>query len=120
MSRALKVSGFLGLTVQMLWGMGNVVGLMQGGNPGAAVGAHAHFGVLSIAAVVAGFAVEEFGVSGVQRSVAVWGYVAGQWLLPATIVGELFLPPQALLASFLWGILLTASMAILAYNALGQ
>jgi hypothetical protein len=120
MSRALKVSGFAGLTVQMLWGMQNVVGLMQGGNPGPTVGAHAHFGVLSIAAVVAGFAVAEFGVEGIQRSVAVWGFVAGQWLLPATIVGELFLPPQALLSAFLWGILLTASMAVLAYNAVQQ
>jgi hypothetical protein len=120
MSRTLKVSGFVGLTVQMLWGIGNVVGLMQGGNPGAAVGAHTHFGVLSIAAVVTGFAVAEFGVSGTQRTVAVWGFVAGQWLLPATILGELFLPPQALLLSFLWGALLTLSMGVMAYNAVQQ
>lgn len=114
------MSGFVGLTVQMLWGMQNVVGLMQGGNPGATVGAHAHFGVLSIAAVVAGFAVDEFDVQGAQRAVAVWGFVAGQWLLPATVLGELFLPPQALLSAFLWGILLTASMGILAYHAIQQ
>lgn len=120
MSRALKVSGFAALTLQMLWGMQNVAGMMMGGNAAPMVGAHAHFGVLAIAAVVAGFAVDEFEVTGLQRTVAVWGYIAGQWLLPATIVGELFLPPQALLTSFLWGALLAVSMAILAYNAFQQ
>ena len=120
MSRTLKVSGFVGLTVQMLWGMQNVYGLMQGGNAGPLIGAHAHFGVLSILAVVAGFAVAEFDVRGTQRTLAVWGLVLGQWLLPATVLGELFLPPQALLSAFLWGALLTISMAILAYNALQQ
>jgi hypothetical protein len=120
MSRALKVSGFAALTLQMLWGMGNVVGLMQGGNPGPMVGAHAHFGILAIVAVVAGFAVDEFDIRGTQRTVAVWGFIVGQWLLPATVLGELYLPPQALLSSFLWGALLTVSMAIFAYNALQQ
>lgn len=120
MSRALKTSGFAALTLQMLWGMGNVVGLMQGGNSGAVVGAHAHFGILSILAVVAGFAVDEFDIRGTQRTVAVWAFIAGQWLLPATVLGELFLPPQALLSAFLWGTLLTVSMAIFAYHAIQQ
>ena len=60
MSRALKFSGFLGLAVQMLWGMGNVVMIISsGGNPPpqSIVGAHAHFGVLGILAIVVGFAV---------------------------------------------------------------
>lgn len=120
MSRALKISGFVALTLQMLWGMGNVVGLMQGGNPAPAIGAHTHFGILSILAIVAGFAVDEFDIRGTQRTVAVWGFIVGQWLLPATVLGELFLPPQALLSAFLWGGLLTVSMAIFAYHALKQ
>lgn len=118
MSKALKVFG--GLTVQMLWGMGNIVALIAaGGSPGAVVGAHAHFGVLSILAAVTGFAVDEFEVAGRQRSVAVYGFVLGQWPLPLTTALETASRQIALLA-FVWGILLMASMGIMAYNASRQ
>lgn len=117
-SRVLKASGFVALTVQMVWGLAQVYLVMPGGAglPGAAIGAHAHFGVLSILAVVTGYAVADVGLTGWTRSVAVWGFVAGQWLLPATIVvGEMFVPPL-LVTAFLWGALLAVSMGVVAWG----
>ncbi len=111
MSRVLKLSGFIGLTLQMVWGMGNIVNLMMG-TPipsGAMAGAHAHFGVLSIAIVVSGFAVERYEITGGRRTLTVWGLVVGQWLLPLTVLGEA-VSQMISLAAFLWGILLLLGM----------
>ncbi|WP_188878029.1 hypothetical protein [Halarchaeum nitratireducens] len=120
MPRVLMASGFVGLTVQMLWGIGNVAGHVVGVPPywGQLVGAHAHFGVLGILAVVTGLAVDHYGTSGTRRSVAVWWFVIGQWLLPATLVVQaaLGLPRLGMLA-FVWGVLLTAAMAAMALEA---
>ncbi|MFB6353735.1 MAG: hypothetical protein ABEJ92_06580 [Halobacteriales archaeon] len=115
MSRALKLSGFVGLTVQMLWGMANVVNIMQGHPiPSEIMGAaHAHFGVLSLAVVVAGFAVDRYDLRGGRRTLTVWGLILGQWLMPATILGEL-VSQALLLLMFLWGILLFLGMGSIA------
>ena len=121
MSRALKLSGFLGLTIQMLWGIANVYNLMQGNIiPSEIMGpAHAHFGVLSIAIVVAGYALDRYEMSGGRRTVTVWSLILGQWLLPATILAEL-LTPQVLLSAFLWGALLTIGMGSIFLAILNQ
>lgn len=123
MSRTLKVSGFLGLTVQMIWGMGNVAAHIVGTPPGweALVGAHAHFGVLGILAVATGLAIDHYGTSGGRRKTVTWTYVAGQWLLPFTLVlqASLGLPQLGMLA-FLWGILLTVAMGLMTLEALGE
>ena len=58
------------------------------GLPAASVGGHAHFGILSILAVVTGFAIERTELAGTLRSIAVWGFIVGQWLLPATVLME--------------------------------
>jgi len=123
MSRVLKGSGFLGLTVQMLWGMGNVAFII-GGRPdfwGEWVGAHAHFGVLGILAVVTGLAVDHFDTRGTRRQVAVYGYALGQWLLPATLVaqGVTGIEPLGML-EFVWGICLLAAMAVMTLEALDE
>lgn len=119
MSRALKTSGFLGLAAMM------VVGLYQftllestGAAPSWMVGGHAHLGVLSILAIVMGFAVDAFALTGTLRTAVSGMYIAGQWLLPLTIWigiggGMLFLMPTTLL----WGLLLIASMLIMAWQA---
>lgn len=115
MSRALKLSGFIGLTVQMAWGMANIVNIMQGfAIPSEIIGpAHAHFGVLSLAVVVAGFALDRYDVRGGRRTLTVWGLVAGQWLLPVTILGELVYE-AVLMLMFVWGILLFLGMGSIA------
>lgn len=119
MSRELRASGFIALTLQMLWGIGNVYAIspMGSGLPGAVIGAHAHFGILSILAVVTGLAIERTTLRGRRRSVAVWGFIAGQWLLPATILMELVAPPL-LITSYLWGLLLTISMGLVAWGTI--
>lgn len=120
MSRELRISGYVALTLQMLWGLSQVFMLSPqgpGAVPGAMSGAHAHFGVLSILAVVTGFAIERTTLAGTQRSVAVWGFIAGQWLLPATILMELVAPPL-LLTAYLWGFLLFVSMALVAWGTI--
>lgn len=117
MSKALRVSGYVALTIQMLWGILQVHLLSPmgpGAVPGPSVGAHAHFGVLSILAVVTSFAIERTDLTGTRRSFAVWGFIAGQWLLPATVLMEL-VAPQLLLTAYLWGLLLAISMAIVAW-----
>lgn len=120
MSRALKTSGFVGLSVQMLWGMGNTYLITPGGPtlPAWVVGAHAHFGVLGILAVVLGFAVDRYDLPSTQQRVVTGGYVAGQWLLPATILvaigGGM---PMLSILEYLWGLLLFVSMAVMAWNA---
>jgi len=120
MSRALRVSGYVALTIQMLWGVLQVYLLSPmgpGAVPGPSVGAHAHFGILSILAVVTGFAIERTNLTGTLRSVAVWGFIIGQWLLPTTVLMEL-VAPQLLLSAFLWGALLAISMAIVAWGTI--
>lgn len=115
MSRTLKLSGFIGLTLQMVWGMANIVNLMLDAPIPSHImrGAHAHFGVLSIAIVVAGFAVAQYELSGTRRSVTVWSLIAGQWLLPLTLFAEMISRTLSLIA-FLWGILLFIGMGSIA------
>ncbi|NHX35030.1 MULTISPECIES: hypothetical protein [Halolamina] len=117
MSRTLRVSGYVALTIQMIWGIiqSYMISPMGPGLPAVSVGGHAHFGILSILAVVTGFAIERTALSGTRRQVAVWGFIAGQWLLPATVLMEAVFPP-ALLTAYLWGLLLTISMALLAWG----
>ena len=82
------------------------------------IGAHAHFGVLSILAIVLGFAVDRYDVAGTRRTVVTGGYIAGQWLLPATLLAAIGLdigPLHAL--EYLWGLLLFGSMAIMTLAA---
>jgi len=122
MSRALKTSGFLALAVQMLWGMYNTFVISPMG-PGMTesfqtlVGAHAHFGVLGILAVALGFAVDHYRLDGTRRTVVTWAYIAGQWLLPATIVGIAMGYGMVAITAYLWGLLLFVSMAVMAWTA---
>ncbi len=81
------------------------------------VGGHAHFGVLGILAVVTGLAIERTTLTGTARTVAVWGFIAGQWLLPATILMEM-VAPMLLITAYLWGALLTISMGLVAYGTI--
>lgn len=119
MSRELHASGYVALTVQMLRGLVQVFLVTPGGLtlPGPSVGAHAHLGVLSILAVVTGFAIERTALTGRLRSVAVRGFIAGQWLLPATILMEMVAPPL-LVTAYLWGALLAVSMGLVAWDTL--
>lgn len=119
MSRTLRASGFIALTLQMLWGIGNIFAIspIGPGLPQAMVGGHAHFGILSILAVVTGFAIERTELTGRLRSIAVWGFIAGQWLLPATVLMELVAPPL-LITAYLWGALLAISMGIVAWGTI--
>jgi hypothetical protein len=119
MSRTLRASGYVALTIQMVWGLLQVFAVSPAGPglPPVAVGAHAHFGMLSILAVVTGFAIERTTLTGTLRSVAVWGFVVGQWLLPATILMEMVAPPL-LITAYLWGTSLTVSMAIVAWGTI--
>ena len=123
MSRVLKTSGFLGLAVQMLWGMYNTYLITPGGPdlPSWVIGAHAHFGVLGILAIVLGFAVDRYEVAGTRRTVVTWGYIAGQWLLPANILVAigLDLGPLSML-EYLWGFLLFLSMALMVLTVWNQ
>lgn len=119
MTRILKTSGFLGLATMMTIGLYQVMLLSGGGGPpGWLVGTHAHLGVLSIIAVVTGFAIDALDVVGNLRTAVTGLFVVGQWLLPASIwLGEgmgitLFLPSM-----FLWGAMLVAAMALMAWQA---
>lgn len=123
MTRALKASGFVGLAVQMLWGMQNTYLITPGGPtlPGWMIGAHAHFGVLGILAVVLGFSVDRYNVRGTRRSVVTWFYIAGQWLLPATILVAVGMQMMMLsMLQYLWGVLLFVSMAIMAWTVITE
>lgn len=119
MSRILRASGYVALTLQMIWGLVNVflISPIGSGLPGAAIGAYAHFGILSILAVVTGFAIERAALVGTLRSVAVWRFVVGQWLLPATVLMELVAPPL-LITAYLWGTLLAISMGLVAWGTI--
>lgn len=119
MSRVLKTSRFLGLATMMCVGMYQNVLLASGqGAPAWMIGGHAHLGVLSILAVVMGFAVDAFALDGTLRSAVTSLYVVGQWCLPLTVwlaggFGLEFLHPTA----FLWGLCLIVAMLLMAYQA---
>lgn len=117
MTKPLKASGFLGLAVMMAVGLYQFV-LLSGGRavPSWLVGGHAHLGVLSILAVVVGFAVPALGIAGRLRTAVTVLFVAGQWGLPAVIwigagAGVTVLMPTV----FLWGGALVVSMLVLLY-----
>jgi hypothetical protein len=118
-TRALKTSGFLGLAVMMLVGLYQFGLLSRGaGVPSWMVGAHAHLGVLSIIAVVTGFAVDAFALAGRLRAAVTGLFLLGQWLLPATIwLGEgagyvVLLPTMPL-----WGVALILAMLTMTWAA---
>lgn len=119
MTRVLKTSGFLGLIAMMGVGMyQNVLVAGGGAAPRWMIGGHAHLGVLSILAVVLGFAVPALGVTGRLRQAVTGLFVLGQWLLPVTIwVGEGAGVSAVMPTSFLWGVCLIVAMAIMAYVA---
>jgi hypothetical protein len=119
MTRALKTSGFLGLAVMMAVGMYQfVLTESAGGAPSWMIGGHAHLGVLSILAIVMGFAVDAFGVTGRTRTAVSGLYLVGQWMLPLTIWvgvgGELFV---LMPTTFIWGLALIVAMLIMAWQA---
>ncbi|MFB6154707.1 MAG: hypothetical protein ABEJ22_02355, partial [Haloferacaceae archaeon] len=115
----LKTSGFLGLATMMTVGLYQFILVESTGSaPDWMIGGHAHLGVLSILAIVMGFAVDALGLVGRLRTAVTGLYVAGQWLLPLTIWigiggGLLILMPTA----FLWGLCLIAAMLIMAWQA---
>ncbi|WP_136590708.1 hypothetical protein [Salinigranum halophilum] len=119
MTRVLKTSGFLGLTAMMLVGMYQH-SLAAGGSavPGWLVGGHAHLGVLSILAIVMGFAVDAFALTGTLRAAVTGLFVVGQWLLPVSVwVGVGFGVTFLLPAVFVWGLCLIAAMVVMAWQA---
>ena len=120
MTKALKSSGFLGLAVMMAVGLHQFT-IVAGGDPVPPwmIGGHAHLGVLSILAIVMGFAVPALGVTGNLRTAVTVLFVAGQWGIPGIVwlgegLGLLFLMPTG----FLWGLALIASMLIMLYVTL--
>jgi len=122
MTKALKASGFLGLATMMVVGLYQFT-LLAGGSgvPGWMIGGHAHLGVISILAIVMGFAVPAIGVTGRLRTAVTVMFIAGQWGIPGVVwLGEgaslTFLMPTA----FLWGIFLIVSMLIMLYATLTQ
>lgn len=122
MTRTLKASGFLGLAVMMAVGLHQFV-LLSGGQtvPAWMIGGHAHLGVLSILAVVMGFAVPALGVTGNLRTAVTALFVAGQWGIPGIVwlgegFGLLFLMPTG----FLWGLCLVVAMLIMLYKAVTE
>lgn len=120
MTRILKTSGFLGLAVMMTVGLyqNYLLASGQGVPPGWMVGGHAHLGVLSILAVVVGFAVPALGVTGRLRQAVTGLFVAGQWGLPGTIwIGEGGGVMALMPTSFLWGLCLIVAMLLLAWQA---
>ena len=122
MTKALKSSGFLGLAVMMAVGLHQFT-IVAGGDPVPPwmIGGHAHLGVLSILAIVMGFAVPALGVTGNLRTAVTALFIAGQWGIPGIVwlgegFGLLFLMPTG----FLWGIALIVSMLIMLYATLTQ
>lgn len=120
MTKALKASGFLGLTVMMAVGMHQFVLLAGGGAvPGWMIGGHAHLGIISILAIVVGFAVPALGVTGRLRTLVTVLFIAGQWGIPGVVwLGEGFGLEFLLPTAFLWGPALIVSMLVLLYATL--
>jgi hypothetical protein len=122
MTKPLKASGFLGLTVMMAVGLHQFV-ILSGGDavPAWMIGGHAHLGVLSILAIVMGFAVPALDVSGTLRTAVTVLFIAGQWGIPGIVwlgegFGLMFLMPTG----FLWGGALILSMLIMLYATVMQ
>lgn len=118
MTKALKASGFLGLAVMMAVGLHQFV-ILSGGSavPPWMIGGHAHLGVLSILAIVMGFAVPALGVVGQLRTAVTALFIAGQWGIPGIVwLGEGFGLTFLMPTGFLWGGALIASMLIMLYK----
>ena len=122
MTKPLKASGFLGLAVMMAVGLHQFV-ILSGGDavPGWMIGGHAHLGVLSILAIVMGFAVPALNVTGTLRTAVTVLFIAGQWGIPGIVwlgegFGLMFLMPTG----FLWGGALIISMLIMLYATVTQ
>ncbi|SEH37514.1 hypothetical protein SAMN05192561_101204 [Halopenitus malekzadehii] len=119
MTKPLKVSGFVGLAVMMAVGLHQAM-ILAGGDavPRWMIGGHAHLGVLSILAIVMGFAVPALEVTGTLRTAVTGLFIAGQWGVPGVVwlgegLGLAFLVPTTLL----WGSALIVAMLIMAYVA---
>lgn len=122
MTKPLKASGFLGLTTMMVVGLYQFI-LLSGGSgvPGWMIGGHAHLGVISILAIVMGFAVPALEVTGTLRTVVTVLFIAGQWGIPGIVwLGEGFGLTFLLPTAFLWGSALIISMLIMLYATLTQ
>lgn len=122
MTRALKGSGFLGLAVMMAVGLHQFV-LLSGGSavPPWMIGGHAHLGVLSILAIVMGFAVPALEITGTVRTIVTALFIAGQWGIPGIVwlgegFGFMFLMPTG----FIWGGALIVAMLIMFYKSVTQ
>jgi hypothetical protein len=122
MTRALKGSGFLGLAVMMVVGLHQFVMLASGSVvPPWMIGGHAHLGVLSILAIVMGFAVPALGVTGNLRTAVTGLFVAGQWGIPGIVwLGEGFGLTFLMPTGFLWGGALIVSMLIMFYYSVTE
>ncbi|WP_323191249.1 hypothetical protein [Halostella sp. PRR32] len=118
MTRALKGSGFLGLAVMMAVGLYQFILLSSSGVvPGWMIGGHAHLGVLSILAIVMGFAVPALDVTGTLRTAVTALFIAGQWGTPGIVwLGEGFGLTFLLPTGFLWGGALIVAMLIMFYK----
>ncbi|WP_435360039.1 hypothetical protein [Haloarchaeobius sp. DFWS5] len=119
MIKLLKISGFLGLATMMLVGL--YMGMQLESGSGDAlwlVPGHAHLGVLSILAIVTGFAIDAFGVVGQIRQAVTGTYLLGQWGLPLAVWGVAYTEnPIIGMSIMLWGTLLVVSMLLMAYQA---
>lgn len=122
MTKPLKASGFLGLAVMMAVGLHQFAMLAGGGGiPGWMIGGHAHLGVLSILAIVMGFAVPALQVTGTLRTAVTVLFIAGQWGIPGIVwLGEGFGLGFLLPTGFLWGGALIVAMLIMLYATLTQ
>lgn len=83
------------------------------------IGGHAHLGVLSILAIVMGFAVPALAVTGTLRTVDTILFIAGQWGIPGIVwIGEGFELGFLMPTGFLWGGALILAMLIMLYATL--
>ncbi len=118
MSRVLKTSGFLGLTVMMVVGLYMAMQLETGGNAGWLIPGHAHLGVLSILAIVMGSQVDALNVVGRLRKATAGLYLIGQWMLPLAVWGVSATGIAVIgMSTMLWGLCLVISMLLMAHQA---
>jgi hypothetical protein len=97
--------------------------ILSGGDavPGWMIGGHAHLGVISILAIVMGFAVPALDVTGTLRTAVTALFIAGQWGIPGIVwLGEGFGLTFLMPTGFLWGGALIASMLIMLYATITQ